>query len=167
MITTGIYGGSFDPITAGHIDIIRRASVSCDNLIIGIGVHPSKKPLFSGEERLDLIKRCVPSRIGDCFIEAVIFEGMLVDFAKKHNASFLIRGIRSVSDFEYEINLANINRVFDIETVFWPTNPQLAIVSSSAAKELAKYHKDLSKFVPNLVAEKLQEKFKELSTKAF
>lgn len=160
MIKVGIYGGSFDPITSGHIDIIRRAATTCDNLIVGIGVHPSKKPLFSGEERLDLIKRTLPSRIGDCFIEVVIFEGMLVDFAKERNASFLIRGIRSVSDFEYEINLSNINRVFGVETIFMPTSPHLAIVSSSAAKELAKYNKDLSKFVPNLVAEKLQEKFK-------
>lgn len=159
MIRTALYPGSFDPLTAGHVDLIHRSAAMCDSLIVGIGVHPAKKPFFSTEERLEMIEGSLPKRIGDCFIEVTSFEGLLTDFAKERNVSFLIRGIRSVSDFEYEINLSNINRVFGMETFFIPTSPELAIVSSSAAKELARYGKNLTKFVPPLVAEKLQRKF--------
>ena len=138
---TAVYAGSFDPPTNGHLDIINRSMTFCDKLIVAIGVNPSKQTMFTEAERRDMIHRAVPS----FNVEAVCFQGLLIEYAKKINARLLIRGIRSVSDFEYEINLANVNKVLDpsIETVFLPTSPDLAVVSSSMVKEIAKHGGDI------------------------
>lgn len=158
-----IYIGSFDPISGGHYDIISRSLQFCDQLIIAIGVNPNKITLFSEEERLSLINN-IPSikyELADR-VSSMSFKGLAVEFAKKQGANIFVRGIRSVSDFEYEINLANVNKILapEIETVFLPTSPELAVVSSSMVKEIAKYGGDISKFVMPHVASALQLKFK-------
>lgn len=161
---TGIYTGSFDPITNGHLDIIKRSMQFCDYLTVAVGVNPGKKSMFSDEEKLTLIfsslhnldlRSPLIARI-----DARVFQGLAVNFANKMGATVMIRGIRSVSDFEYEINLANINKTLapNVETVFLPTSPEMAVVSSSAAKEIAKYNGDISKFVPKCVEKALFEK---------
>jgi pantetheine-phosphate adenylyltransferase len=152
-----IYAGSFDPITNGHLDIIKRSFNFCDELIIAIGVNPNKTTLFSDISR----KRLIEMALKEQNIEALVvsFENLLVDYAKNVRAKVLIRGIRSVSDFEYEINLANVNKTLapEIETVFIPTSPDLAVVSSSMVKEIARCKGDVSKFVPKFIISELKE----------
>lgn len=160
MNVIGIYPGTFDPITNGHLDIIKRSMEFCSHLIIGIGVNSSKKTMFSELNRIQLIKDSVLS-FKKNRITVTSFDGLLVDFAKKENAKVLIRGIRNVSDFEYEINLASINKTIapEIDTVFLPTSPELAVVSSSMVKEIAKFGGDISRFVPKHVEGLLKEQF--------
>ena len=155
---------AFDPLTVGHLDIIKRSSQFCEKLVVAIGINPTKKCLFTEDERKSLIRQSL-SEIKESFvIDVVSFQGLIVEYAKSIKANVLIRGIRSVSDFEYEINLASINKVLapEIETVFLPTSPDLAVVSSSAAKEICKLGGDISKFVTPQVASALQLKFAEL-----
>lgn len=159
MHRVGLYAGTFDPITNGHLDIIRRSVGSlCDQLIIAIGINPAKKPMFSESKRVELIESAIAETMGFEFLREEIgvatFEGLLVDFGKKEKVNIIIRGIRSVSDFEYELNLFNVNATLapDIQTVFLPTRPELAVVSSSMVKELARHKSDISKFVPKSVA---------------
>lgn len=165
-MTIGIYAGSFDPITNGHIDIIKRGLSLCDKVVIAIGVNSSKKTMFSQEERLDLINQVIQNEFESVYkatgkLSACSFDGLMINLAKEQGAAVLIRGIRSVSDFEYEINLANINKTLapEIETVFLPTAPDMAVVSSSAAKEIAKFGGDITKFVPSYVADQIKKKF--------
>lgn len=159
-----IYAGTFDPITTGHLDIIKRSMRFCDRLVIAIGVNPSKKTMFSEEERIVQINKAVEKSVDfltSTNIEVVTFQGLLVEYAKQIEACVLVRGIRSVSDFEYEINLANINKVLapSIETVFLPTSPELAVVSSSMVKEVCKLGGDITKFVPAHIVEQINSKF--------
>lgn len=153
-----IYAGTFDPITTGHVDIIRRGLLFCDELVVAIGLNPNKKTMFSEQERIALIQNTVKDIPR---VSVLSFDGLMVELAKNQGASILIRGIRSVSDFEYEINLANVNKVLlpTLETVFLPTSPELAVVSSSAVKEIARYGGNISKFVSPYVAEQLKSKF--------
>lgn len=153
----GVYPGSFDPITNGHLDIIKRSLKFCDHLIIAIGFNPTKKFLFTETERLQQIYQVIDNPN----ISVKSFPGLLVDFAKEQQASIMIRGIRSVSDFEYEITLANVNKVLlpEVETVFLPTSPELAVVSSSMVKEIAKHGGAIEQFVPAAVAQALRNKF--------
>jgi len=169
MNVKAVYAGSFDPITNGHLDIIKRSMRFCRQLVIGVGINPTKKTFFNEVERLDLINQMIIKELDFLTatnVTAGYFQGLLVDFAKSQGATLLIRGIRSVSDFEYEINLANINKTLapGIETVFLPTSPEMAVVSSSAAKEIAKHGGDISKFVPSYVAEAVNKKFGFLKT---
>ena len=157
---TGIYAGTFDPITNGHLDIIKRSLHFCDRIIIAIGINPSKTTMFSDKSRMSLIGEAldqilIPSHQS---LSVSSFNGLLVEYAREVQADILIRGVRSVSDFEYEINLANINRTLmpSLETVFLPTSPELAVVSSSMVKEIAKHGGDISKFVPDHVREAMQ-----------
>jgi pantetheine-phosphate adenylyltransferase len=156
-MTIGIYAGTFDPITNGHLDIIKRSMQFCSELIILIGINSNKKTLFSEQERYELIKESVPKEYK---FAVTTHGGLIVDFAKLIKASVLIRGIRSVSDFEYEINLANVNKVLapQIETVFLPTSPELAVVSSSMVKEIAKFGGSIDAFVSAPVAKAIKEK---------
>ncbi len=155
----GIYAGSFDPITNGHLDIIKRSLSFCDHLTIIVGVHPNKKTMFDQEMRINLIARVLEDEYLDSQVDVGGASDLTVNVARQVGAGFMVRGIRSVSDFEYEINLANINKVLcpEVETVFIPTQPELAVVSSSAAKELAKYGQDISKFVPTRVDTAIRE----------
>ncbi|AEM78078.1 pantetheine-phosphate adenylyltransferase [Thermoanaerobacter wiegelii] len=156
---TAIYPGSFDPVTYGHIDIIKRGALLFDKLIVAVLLNPIKKPLFSIEERMELLK-AVTKNIPNVQID--YFDGLLVDYAKKVRAGVIIRGLRMVSDFEYEFQMALINKKLDpsIETVFLMTNEQYSYFSSSAVKEIAQFRGGFSKFVPEIVAQKLKEKLK-------
>jgi len=154
----GIYPGSFDPLTYGHLDIIERATRICDKLIIGILVNSAKRSLFSNDERLDVIKHCC-SEINSN-IEVVSFGGLLVDFCRDNNISCIIRGLRAVSDFEYEITIASLNRRLspDVETIFLMGKDENLFVSSSLVKEVAIYNGDISTLVPPYVAAKIRQK---------
>jgi pantetheine-phosphate adenylyltransferase len=154
-MSKGIYAGTFDPITLGHLRIIKRSLSVCSHLVVAIGINPDKKTAFTEEQRIEMMKAALP--LG---VQVSSFQGLLVEYAKEIGANILIRGIRSVSDFEYEIGLANINKVLapEIETIFLPTSPDLAVVSSSAAKEIARHGGDISKFVPRYVERCIQSK---------
>jgi pantetheine-phosphate adenylyltransferase len=159
-----IYAGTFDPITSGHLDIIKRSMQFCDQLVIAIGLNPAKKTMFTEEERIKQINTTLDHEVDfltSTNISVTTFQGLLVEFAKQIDARILVRGIRSVSDFDYEINLANINKVLapSIETVFLPTSPDLAVVSSSMVKEVAKLGGDIKKFTPSHVVKAINEKF--------
>lgn len=160
-VVKAIYAGTFDPPTNGHMDLIRRSLNFCNTLVVAIGVNPAKKTLFSEIERVRMLNSNLESPEFDKVI-VTTFEGLLVNYAKDIGANLLIRGIRSVSDFEYEINLAGVNKTLypQIETAFLPTDPTLSVVSSSMVKEIAKYDGDISKFVSPVTAEMLFEKLK-------
>ena len=154
----GIYPGSFDPLTYGHLDIIERATKICDKLIVGILVNSAKKSLFNSEERLEIVKHCCSSINSN--IEVVSFGGLLVDFCRDNHISCIIRGLRAVSDFEYEITIASLNRRLapDVETIFLMGKDENLFVSSSLVKEVAIYNGDISTLVPPYVAAKIRQK---------
>ncbi len=156
---TAIYPGSFDPVTYGHIDIIKRSSAMVDRLIIGVLCNSSKSPLFSVEERVNMLKE-VTKDIPN--VEVTSFAGLLVDFADAYDAKIIVRGLRAVSDFEYELHWAQTNRAVrpHLDTLFLVTNVEYSCISSSAVRELTKYHGDVSMFVPPYVGLKLDEKLK-------
>ena len=149
-----IYPGTFDPVTNGHIDIIRRAQSICDHLIISVALNPRKNPLFPIEERVDFIKKGLN---GLKNIEVLPFDNLLIDFAKENRASVIIKGLRAVSDFEYELQMGLMNRNLDqsIETLFMIPSQEFSFLSSSFVKEIAKHGGDIHKLVPKAVAEKL------------
>ena len=156
---TAIYPGSFDPVTLGHVDIIERSSKIFDKVIVGVLRNSAKSPLFSEEERVNMLKyvtREFPN------VEVTTFDGLLVDFARLNGANVIIRGLRAVTDFEYELQLAQMNRVIapELDTLFLTTNLKYAYLSSSTVKEVAMYGGDISEFLDPEVAEKVREKFK-------
>lgn len=163
MKTLALYPGSFDPITYGHLDILERATELFDTVIITIAVNNKKDTVFSGDEREALIKECLKEKEWASRVEIQQFTGLLVDFAKEKNAQTLVRGVRQVSDFEYEFRMALTNRRLapDVDTVFLMPNEQLTFISASLVKEIAYWDGDLSSFVPKHVAKALHEKFKE------
>lgn len=153
-----VYPGSFDPVTMGHMDIIKRSAAIVDEVIIGVLVNNVKSPLFTMEERYEMIKQSV-KEIKNVKVKA--FDGMTVDFAKENDAKIIIRGLRAVTDYENEMQLAQTNRSIseEIETLFLITSLEYAFLSSTIVKELAYYKNDVSKFVPPIVEKKLIEKF--------
>ncbi|MCI8591568.1 MAG: pantetheine-phosphate adenylyltransferase [Lachnospiraceae bacterium] len=153
-----VYPGSFDPITLGHLDVIRRAARATDKLIIGILRNTKKKPLFSLEERKRMIEDCV-SDIENVTVK--VFDGMTVDFARENDANIIVRGLRAVSDFEYEMQMAQTNHTIDpqVDTIFFTTSLEYAFLSSTIVKEVGYYGKDVSHYVPEPVVRKLREKF--------
>ena len=155
-----IYPGSFDPITFGHLDIIKRASKLCDELIIGVLNNKQKNPLFSIDERVNMINE-LTENLGNVKVEC--FEGLLVDFAKKKDAQVIIRGLRAVTDFENEIQLAQSNKVQypELETLFMTTSLKYSYLSSTVAKEFASYGGDISLFVPKEIIPLIEAKFKD------
>ncbi|KAB2335299.1 pantetheine-phosphate adenylyltransferase [Bacillus mesophilum] len=158
MMKVAVCPGSFDPITYGHLDIIKRGAKVFDQLNVVVLNNSSKNPLFSVEERIELIKK-VTSDIPNVKVDS--FQGLLVDYAKSVKASAIIRGLRAVSDFEYEMQITSMNRVLDdaIETFFVMTNNQYSFLSSSIVKEVAKYNGNVSELVPASVESALREKF--------
>ena len=154
----GIYPGSFDPVTLGHLDIIERSSRMFDRLIVGVLYNKSKKALFSAEERVKMI-RSVTGHL--CNVEVVAFEGLSVDFARSVGARVLVRGLRAVTDFEYELAMSQTNRVAapGIDTVFLTTSLKYAYLSSSIVKEMAMYGGDIKKFVPEEIIDRVYEKY--------
>lgn len=155
-----VYPGSFDPATYGHIDIIQRAGRLFDEIIVGVLNNSAKSPLFSVEERVNILKR-VTEDVPNVQIKA--FSGLAVNFARDCGAQVIVRGLRAVTDFEYELQMAQTNRVLapDIDTMFLTTSLEYAYLSSTIVKEVNTFQGDISKFVPPFVAEVLQEKYKQ------
>ena len=153
-----IYPGSFDPITNGHIDIIKRAAKISDKLIVAVLNNANKKPLFSVSERLEMIKDAIKNIEN---VEVDSFEGLTVDYCKKKNATIMIRGLRAVTDFEYELQLAHTNRELnkDLDTVFLLASIDYSYLSSSTVRQVSEFGGDIGKFVTPLVEKKLKEKY--------
>ena len=158
-MTTAVYPGSFDPVTNGHLDIIRRAAKMFDHLIIAVLNNNSKTPLFSTSERVTMLRE-ITKDIPNVEVES--FDGLTIDYCHKKNASFMVRGLRAVTDFEYELQIAQTNRVVapDIDTVFLTTNLKYSYLSSSIVKEIAYYKGDISAFVDPMVADCIHGKMK-------
>jgi pantetheine-phosphate adenylyltransferase len=158
VVTTAVYAGSFDPITRGHEDLIRRSCEFVDHLIVAVAVNSAKKALFTTEERVQLIRLATADQ--KC-VEVTQFEGLLVDFAKKVGASLNIRGLRAVSDFEYEFQMALMNRHMSesFETVFMVPSVETTYISSSVVREVAQHHGSLEGLVHPAVAKALGRKF--------
>ncbi len=152
-----IYPGTFDPVTNGHLDLIERASQLFNEVIVGVAFSPSKKPMFELDERVALVQE-VTRPLGN--VKVVGFSGLLVDFAKAHQANVLIRGLRAVSDFEYEFQLANMNRRLmpELESVFLTPAEENSFISSTLVKEVAIHGGDISQFVPAAVARAIAQK---------
>lgn len=155
----GIYPGSFDPVTKGHMDIIERASKVVDKLVVAVLTNPNKNlGLFSVEERMDMLRQST-SYLDNIVIDS--FSGLLVDYAKAQNASVIIRGLRAVTDFEYEMQMAQINKSLlpEVETLFLVTNAEYSFLSSSSVRELAMFKGKFHSLVPEYVAAQLEKKF--------
>ena len=157
-MSIAIYPGSFDPVTNGHIDIIERASKISDKLYVAVLMNSSKSPLFSVENRVNMLME-VTKHIEN--VEVVAFSGLLVDFAKQINAKIIIRGLRAITDFEYDLQMAQTNHILnsEIDTCFLTSNLEYSYLSSSTVKEVASFGGDISNFVPDYVAKKVYEKF--------
>lgn len=154
-----VYPGSFDPVTYGHLNMIERSCNLVDELIIGVLKNRKKVPLFSVEERIDMLKEVTRDMPG---VRVLPFEGLLVDFARKMSAGMIIRGLRAVTDFEYELQMSQTNYKLSpgLETIFLTTSLEYAYLSSTTVKEVAAFGGDISQFVPDIVAEKIQAKIK-------
>jgi pantetheine-phosphate adenylyltransferase len=148
----GVYPGTFDPVTLGHLDIIRRGAHLVDRLVIGVTTNPSKEPMFTVAERLEMVRRETADIRGN--IDVVEFDTLLMDFAESQNASMIIRGLRAVSDFEYEFQMAGMNQQLNnsIETVFLMADISLQPIASRLVKEIARYGGSIHKFVTPAVA---------------
>jgi len=159
----GVYPGTFDPITSGHMEVVRRSMRLVDQLVIGPAINIGKGPLFSLEERMDIVKEDIAefAPADRERIRVVPFEGLLIHFARQVNASVNIRGLRAVSDFEYEIQMANMNARMEpnVETIFLMASDRHQFISSSLVKDIARLGGDTSQFVSKRVFERLQRKF--------
>ncbi len=154
--------GSFDPVTRGHLDIFGRAAQLFDEVIVGVLVNESKKGLFTVDERIDMIREVTKDFDN---VRVVAFQGLLVDFCREQGAEIVIKGIRAVSDFDYELQMAQMNiGLSGVETLFMPTNPLYSFVASSLVKEVAKWGGDVSTYVPELVERRLAERLRAVRT---
>jgi pantetheine-phosphate adenylyltransferase len=155
MHRVGVYPGTFDPVTLGHMDIIRRGATLVDRLVIGVTTNPSKSPMFTVDERMAMVRREVAEIAGD--ISVVAFDSLLMDFAQREGASIIVRGLRAVADFEYEYQMAGMNQQLNdaIETVFLMADVALQPIASRLVKEIAIYGGDICKFVPPRIAEEV------------
>lgn len=153
-----IYAGSFDPVTFGHLDLIQRAAVLFDRVVVSIGRHPTKKPLFSTDERCDLIRQVTA---GIPNVEVAEFDGLSIHYAKARGAVAMIRGLRAATDFEYELQIAHANSDMcpEIDTIFLPTRVERGFVSASLVREIASHQGDVSRYVPAPVAAALARKY--------
>ncbi len=154
-----IYPGSFDPVTLGHMDIIKRSCRIVDELIVGVLNNNSKTPLFSVEERVKMLKEATKELEN---VQVVEFEGLLVDFAKEMDAKVVIRGLRAITDFEYELQMTQTNHKLepDVETLFLTTSIEYSFLSSTTVKEVAAFGGDITQFVPEVVVKAIEEKMK-------
>ena len=158
MAVTAVYPGSFDPVTYGHLDVIQRAAARFDRLIVACLRNATKAPMFDLDERVELLGE-VTGELGN--VEVAVFEGLLVDFCKDRGVRLIVKGLRAVSDFEYELQMAQMNsRLGDVETLFLTTSPVYSFLSSSLVKEVARFGGDVSDFVPPVVAERLSRRMR-------
>ena len=150
-----VYPGSFDPVTFGHLDIITRSAKLVDELIVGVLVNNAKSPLFSVEERVKILEKTVENIPN---VKVIPFEGLLVEFVRKMEAQMVVRGLRAITDFEYELQMAQTNHKLEpeLETIFLTTSLEYSYLSSSTVKEVAAFGGDISQFVPHIVIERMQ-----------
>ena len=153
-----IYPGTFDPVTYGHLDVIHRSSKMFDELIVGILSNVNKKPLFTVDERVSMIEsltKDIPN------VSVAKFDGLLIDFAKSQKANFIVRGLRAVTDFEYELQMSQTNRIMapEIDTIFLTTSLKYSYLSSSTVREVASFNGDISRFVPENIEKLVKEKY--------
>jgi pantetheine-phosphate adenylyltransferase len=165
MIRTGVYPGTFDPITLGHMDIIRRGAKLVDRLVVGVTTNPSKSPMFSVEERMAMVRRELDGLGGE--IAVVSFDSLLMDFAEREGATVIVRGLRAVADFEYEYQMAGMNQQLNsrIETVFLMADVSLQPIASRLVKEIALYGGEIRKFVTTAVATDVAARVGEIGRK--
>jgi pantetheine-phosphate adenylyltransferase len=156
--TLVVYGGSFDPVTIGHLDVIHRASALFERTIVAIGRHPTRTPLFSVDERLGLLREVTAGIRG---VEVTSFEGLLIHFCQRAGARVLVRGLRAATDFEYELQIAHANADLEpgIDTIFLPTRTKYGFISASLVREIASHGGDVANFAPPAVCEALQRKY--------
>ncbi|GEO98585.1 pantetheine-phosphate adenylyltransferase [Methylobacterium haplocladii] len=163
MTRTALYAGSFDPVTNGHLDVVRQASRLTQRLVLAIGVHPGKAPMFSAEERAELLqKTCTPLAAAEgAEVEIVTFDDLAVSVARRHNASVFIRGLRDGTDLDYEMQLAGMNAAMapGVQTVFLPASIGVRPITATLVRQIASMGGDVSPFVPPLVAERLAARF--------
>jgi len=157
----GLYPGTFDPMTLGHLDIMKRASRLCDKLIVGVAINRDKNPLFVLDERVEMVEHVVAPFRKRIDVEVLPFEGLLIHFVEQCGASMIVRGLRAVSDFEYEFQMAGMNDRLnpDIETVFLMADPQFQTIASRLVKEIARLGGDVSQFVTPEVELRLKDKY--------
>jgi pantetheine-phosphate adenylyltransferase len=153
-----VYAGSFDPPTLGHLDLIERASALFSDVIVGIGRHPTRSPLFTVEERLELVSS-ISSHLPNVTVEA--FFGLLIDFCKEKRGRVIVRGLRAATDFEYELQIAHANADLEpnVDTVFLPTRTKMGFISASLVREIASHGGDVGRYAPPVVCEALAKKF--------
>jgi pantetheine-phosphate adenylyltransferase len=163
MPRIALYPGSFDPVTNGHLDVVRHAVGLCDRLVVAIGIHPGKKPLFSAEERLEMIKEVFgPVAVSaGCVFEAITYDDLVVTAAKRSGATILIRGLRDGTDLDYEMQMAGMNETMapEVRTVFLPASPTVRPITATLVRQIAGMGGDVSNFVPKAVAKRLKTKF--------
>ncbi len=158
-MSKAIYPGSFDPVTFGHLDIIKRSASMFDELVVGVLVNNAKHPLFSVEERTQMLEQAVKEYPN---VSVIAFDGLLIDYMKKYDISVIVRGLRAITDFDYELQIAQSNRKVSndtIDTVFLTTSIDYAYLSSSIVREYASYGTDVRAFVPEFVARRLQDRY--------
>lgn len=153
-----VYAGSFDPVTLGHLDLIERASALFSDVIVAMGVHPTRKPLFSIDERLSLVAS-VSSHLPNVRVDA--FDGLLIDYCRQQKARVIVRGLRAATDFEYELQIAHANADLcpEVDTIFLPTRTKHGFVSASLVREIASHGGDVSRYAPRAVCAALKAKF--------
>jgi pantetheine-phosphate adenylyltransferase len=164
MTRTALYTGSFDPVTNGHLDVLRQACGVAERIVVAIGVHSSKAPIFTAEERAEMLRAvCGPMlQAKGVELEVGTFGDLAVDAARRHGASLIVRGLRDGTDFDYEIQMASMNATMtpDVQTVFFPASPAVRPITATLVRQIAAMGGDVSPFVPGLVAERLKAKFK-------
>lgn len=163
-MTKAIYAGSFDPFTMGHLNILNRSAKMFEEVIVAIGTNTSKKALFTPDEKLDMIKQVIKESSPDNVRVVLHVDGLIVDFAEAEGATVMVRGIRSLSDMEYEMNIASMNKTQqpEIESVFLMADEQYRFVSSSMIKEIAIFDGNVSSMVPDSIAERMKEKYRDV-----
>ncbi|MDJ1157113.1 pantetheine-phosphate adenylyltransferase [Chelatococcus sp. SYSU_G07232] len=163
MTRTALYAGSFDPVTNGHLDVIRNACRFADRLVLAIGIHPGKAPLFTAEERADMLNEaCTPiARETNTALDVITFDDLAVHAARRAGATLFIRGLRDGTDLDYEMQMAGMNEVMapDVQTVFLPASPMVRPITATLVRQIAAMGGDISRFVPGAVAARLREKF--------